>query len=42
MTVRRFCGRHERPIEDEIEDSEWTFLAAAGVVKGQARIDGLV
>ncbi|WP_196159283.1 hypothetical protein [Reinekea sp. G2M2-21] len=29
-------GRRERPVEDGIEKSEQSFVAAAGIVKGQA------
>ena len=36
MAVRRFGGRRERPVEDRIEKSEQSFVAAAGIVKGQA------
>ena len=42
MAVRRFGGRRERPVEDEIEKSEQSFVAAAGIVKGRARIVGPV
>ena len=36
MAVRRFGGRRERPVEDEIEKCDQSFVAAAGIVKGRA------
>ncbi|WP_196158681.1 hypothetical protein [Reinekea sp. G2M2-21] len=42
MAVRRFGGRRERPVEDEIEKCDQSFVAAAGIVKGRARIVGPV
>ncbi len=42
MAVRRFGGRRERPVEDEIEKCDHSFVAAAGIVKGRARIVGTI